>query len=209
VRIFPSGVGGSRLAGRGLWGGDFRATAPVPAGGLTARMLRSLPLGRHLSALRRRFRQWAEQYAPQDPQKITFDPRDLWLFHAADLFRVTPRTFRQVPRPAGRRGWPEAVYAKAAATYVQALASGDRRPTAAVRRAFGVAPQQARDLVKGARNRGLLTREPRQQGRATGELTEKAQAILGLDANGRAVAPATRPTDRSRRSTARRGAKGK
>ena len=88
----------------------------------------------------------------------------------------------EAPRRPGRKGHDDRFLAQVASVYVGALAAGSRRPIAdAAERLREVGQHysnaRVRDLVFMARERGFLTGPPG-PGRAGGELTPKAKAIL-------------------------------
>jgi hypothetical protein len=131
-------------------------TARVPAGGLTARMLRELKPGAAV----------AEAYAEM----------------GLDADRP-PRRFakaRKQPTRPGRRGRDDSFYANIAWEYVRALTARSRHPvadTAEVLRKNDLHYSDAyvRDAIAEARRRGLLT--PARRGRAGGRLTEKGRKL--------------------------------
>lgn len=69
----------------------------------------------------------------------------------------------------------EIVYARAAEVYVALVESGPR-PIARMAQTLSVSTSQARNLVSKARDKGLLSVTG--QGRAGGELTQKAIELL-------------------------------
>jgi hypothetical protein len=82
------------------------------------------------------------------------------------------------PQRVGRRGRPDRHYAALAKAYVDAVESGAAAPVDAVARRVGKnwSHDRVRDALHRARQRGLLTKPPR--GRAGGQLTDKALALL-------------------------------
>jgi len=139
----------------------------TPAGGLTTRALRDVHLGRALELaygqLGRAFERGRRH--PTFPVPVSF----------AEQAVSTPR------RP-GRKGREDRFYAIVAAAYVDAIERGSRTPVVSAAEALSNArsgpyePPYVRDLLHVARQRGLLTRPPR--GRAGGQLTDKARALL-------------------------------
>jgi hypothetical protein len=81
--------------------------------------------------------------------------------------------FDRNPRP-GRRGRDDAFYAEWAARYVSML--NHPSPVAELARQHNYSESQIRNFLHEARKRELLTAAPR--GRADGQLTDKATAIL-------------------------------
>jgi hypothetical protein len=88
----------------------------------------------------------------------------------------------EAPRRPGRKGHDDRFLAQVASVYVGALAAGSRRPIADTAERLREVGQhysnaRVRDLVFMARERGFLTGPPG-PGRAGGELTAKAKAVL-------------------------------
>jgi hypothetical protein len=136
----------------------FDPDEALPAGGLTARRVRSVTLQNHLETLRD---------VLQSSSRSRGDPPILVEgFSSAVLRRAR----------AGRRGLPERHYAEVASAYVDALASGSKRPVAELAKEYHVSYSRMADQIHEARSRGLLTRSA--PGRAGGELTEKAKKFL-------------------------------
>lgn len=96
---------------------------------------------------------------------------------------------KPLKRQPGRRKRPDLDYARVAAAYVVALRRGSRSPVADVAAAMREQRTYVRDLLKVARDRDLLTQPS--SGRAGGDLTEKAKALLAK-AERKTNAPATR-----------------
>jgi hypothetical protein len=158
VRVFPD-ENAPRPQGR--WSAErLGDRAPVPIGGVPARVLRQLRVREHL-ALYDDIVQ-----AHQDQQS----------------FRVSllDHGFTQVVKEAGRRGRSDLFYAEIASAYVSL--SADRAPIQRLRdrleedEGLYFAEATVRDFVNQARRRGLLTPSP--PGRPGGELTTKAQELL-------------------------------
>ncbi len=143
--------------------------------GITAQLLRQIPVGAHLRSTRafiqlmRKY--WAE--STHDPH----DPIDRELF---PQFTSVPSA---TPQRQGPNAWSDLRYAHIAAAYVARIQAGSRRALAdiasASRGALSVA--QVRDAVHAARRRGLLTATTT-QGRPGGQLTRRAEAILRAEA---------------------------
>lgn len=83
--------------------------------------------------------------------------------------------WEQQPHP-GRAGHPDLEYALLAAKYVE-LVQTSEHPVRDLAKAEGRSEPRIRGLLTAARSRGLLTAAP--SGRAGGELTDKAKALLG------------------------------
>ena len=82
--------------------------------------------------------------------------------------------FARNPRP-GRRGRPDAFYARLAAQYVELLKTSST-PTKNLAKTRNYSESSTRDFLNQARKRGLLTHSDK--GRAGGELTDKARDLL-------------------------------
>lgn len=148
------------------------SAADPPAGGLTARDLRRLKIGKLARGLERHLD--ATEYRPEAPT------RRETLYAPPEVVELLGSRKRRPTRP-GRRGHPLEFYAEAARAYVESL--GSRQPVVEAARALGEAwgceppsIRYVRGLLDSARRRGLLTRP--QPGRAGGELTEKGRAAL-------------------------------
>lgn len=140
----------------------------TPEGGLTARALRRVHLGR--------------------ARELAYEQLDKWIDRERRHpgWQRLPTTFTvdaiSAPRRPGRKGRDDRFYATVASAYVGALKRGSRQPVVEAAQALGeatggfYASTYVRDLLHEARRRELLTRPPR--GRAGGQLTEKALALL-------------------------------
>lgn len=132
----------------------FQAHHTVPGEMLTARQLRSVPVGE------------LHDYAVGQLRVVVSRSRSMsgW----ADTF-----TAEHHP---GRQGRPDAFYAALSASYVERLAAESRAPIRDLADAAGLSSSQVRNLLYEARRRELLSTSPK--GRAGGELTEKAKRLL-------------------------------
>lgn len=158
IRVFPN-ENAPRRAGR--WSAErLGSQAPVPFGGIPARVLRQIRLREHLALL---------DDIVEAHQK-----------HQSFRLNLLDHGFKQVAREAGRRGKSDLFYAEIASAYVDLV--GERDPIPRLRRrleekqGLHFADATIRDFVNRARGRGLLTRSP--PGRPGGELTSKALALL-------------------------------
>lgn len=79
----------------------------------------------------------------------------------------------------GRRRQPDEFYAAVAAAYVQALEAGSRSPARDIADARSYSRSMVNNWIHEARRRDLLTEAP--PGRAGGELTERARALLAQE----------------------------
>jgi hypothetical protein len=137
----------------------------TPAGGLTARDIAAVRLGRAFDEFRRHTRaNFVDGVRALEP---------------GGSFYI--RGFRSGGQPRrggpGRRGHPNSYYAEIAARYVAIVAKGSRTPIADLAQELFLTSDYVRDLVATARKRGLLTR-PSRRGRAGGELTARALEAL-------------------------------
>jgi len=152
------------------WEGPRPKPPDTPSGGLTARNLRKLTLGRALSAAYRHL----DRHYQRDPHPDSLLGQSIQRFAAQAISE---------PRQPGRRGRGDAFYAHVASAYVEAITQGSRKPVKDAALALSKAwsgtyeDTYVRDLLNEARHRGLLTRPPK--GRAGGELTEKGRQALG------------------------------
>jgi hypothetical protein len=167
LRIFPSA--GPREPFSGRWLGDVLGSdAPVPTGGLTARLYRTLKLRGFVPFLSSLF-----QHA-QLPLRFAPPP-------------VVTRTRR------GRKPKPDVFYARVAVLYERAYMGGKTYPTSEVARTLKLTPGAARSAVAGARRRGFLT--PTERGRASGRASADARQLAGRRPTA-AVAPGRSATPR-------------
>jgi hypothetical protein len=81
------------------------------------------------------------------------------------------------PRAARAGARPDELYAAVAADYVGLIERGTRSPVAELAQRRNVKKSAMRDMIREARERGLLTYF--EQGRPGGSLTDRARAILG------------------------------
>lgn len=112
-----------------------------------------------------------------------------WLSISQEVGLEVPADAGQLhkrPRP-GPVGRPDTFYAKVAATYVSKLEANER-PTQGVADEYKVSHSRARDLIREARGRGLLTGTKR--GQAGGDLTAKARTLLLPNSHKPSKAPA-------------------
>jgi transposase-like protein len=161
LRVFPTEPD-RRAAGE--WTGCYTGVrATVPAGGLTAPMLRRIRLHRNLVAGKHAIA-WVARH--------TAVP----VLGRFGLAQPKVRGERRQPHR-GRPGWSRAEYARIAAAYVSAIEHGSTRPVADVARRRRLEPSQARDAVRRARELGLLTPGVK-RGQVGGALTPAAIRLL-------------------------------
>lgn len=134
-------------------------TSPLPAGGVTSRLLRRLPLGEIVEAVRSDLRLTARTVRPHG--------------RAGSLMAHNAEQFARRP---GRAGRSDRDYAEVAAAYVAILATSDPKPVEMLAAQTFLSPSQIRNVLYEARRRELLTKAP--PGRPGGQLTEKCRRIL-------------------------------
>lgn len=140
--------------------------AQVPRAGITARLLRRVPLHDHVDKILKALRS-------RDDRE--FYETLLMATGASELLR----TIRPPAEPTNRRGRPRVavdLLLRAAAAYAKAVSRGSAEPVMDGARALRIEPERLRDLVHRARERGLLT--PTRQGHGGGELTPHALTLL-------------------------------
>ena len=135
-------------------------TSPLPPGGVTSRLLRRLPLGEIVEAVRAELHQTARDVAPHGRR-------------AGHQFADRAAVFARRP---GRAGRGDRDYAEVAAAYVSILATGDLKPVETLAAQMVLSPSQIRNVLYEARRRALLTKAP--PGRPGGQLTEKCHRVL-------------------------------
>jgi hypothetical protein len=150
----------------GIWSAELLGNkARVPRGGVSVTLLRSVRLSPH----RRVITKTLEEAAVERPDMFE-NPSTL----LSGFKLPTPER----PRAARRSARSDAFYAALAAQYVRALAQDPRRPIVRLARARKMKTSQMRDLIREARERGLLSQG--RQGCAAGALMPRAREILRL-----------------------------
>lgn len=132
----------------------------MPTGGITARTLKNLTLGRHIGAARA---------AVARKLRIEGQLRE-GTFEMHEVAAAMPA--------AGRRGRPDAFYAHLAQEYLQTVRAGSPAPLVEIANRMGSNANTVAARIKEARRRGLLSRTDR--GRSGGELTDKARELLAV-----------------------------
>lgn len=163
VRIYPAE---GKPMGPGRWSAELLgAHAPVPAGGLTSRIVHKARLGTAIRAARVQLAR-----LPRAPH--LFGPgADYAPFTASDARSALTR------RGPGRKGHGLAFFAELASAYCALLDAGNPRPVVTLAHERNLAAPRIRDMIHRARKLGLLTSAPH-QGQRGGSLTPKARAIL-------------------------------
>lgn len=173
VRVFPAPQE-RRINGHNLVAGEWEAEvggarAPAPAGGLSARVLRRVALQDALRLTMEKIAEIREHVGEEEADQFLagwgVDKLAGW-----GLDKLATEASRR-PGPAGRS---DRFYAEVANAYVQIAAQP--HPVETLAGSMGRPTSHVRQLLNTARERGLLSAAPR--GRAGGELTEKALAVL-------------------------------
>lgn len=157
-------AGGAAPLRKSLPGRREPVDCPAVRQGITARLLRRIPLGAHL------------RHAGEFMARLKITHPNMGRDLAAWGF-VRPGTTEKEVAPAQRRGGrPDRFYALLAAVYVARIAAGSRRPVAdlAARRKLPTAV--VRDMIHEARQRDLLTGG--RQGAPGGQITARAEKLL-------------------------------
>jgi hypothetical protein len=129
----------------------------VPEGGVTALLLRDVPIGRLPGLMAAAPGSRMDQLV-----RLTMGNQAAEAFHAK--------------RRPGRRGRPDLFYAQWAAMYVRELRLTPKAPVKALATKENYAEATVREFIHTARQRELLTRSRR--GQSGGQLTPKALALL-------------------------------
>jgi hypothetical protein len=164
----------------------------LPPGGITSRLLRRVPVGALLSALRTdltrmyradlhtlRLARDSFVHDGEDPWPEGFGVDLITLSELARIARSSKSMAEAVgafgQRP-GRRGRPDVEYARLAALYVALHEEGNPAPVEALAESLHLSPAQVRNLLYEARRRNLRTKSA--PGRAGGTLTDPALRLL-------------------------------
>ena len=142
--------------------GDRPEDGPVPPGGITARLLRTVKVGKYPDRLLDNYRRWVKKE-----------------FGVAALKRLDEHvgrpSRRRRRRPRTRRA-SDLYYAKLAGDYAMLWQRGIRTPTMELSKLRGLPLEKMRSHIHLARANGLLPETTR--GKAGGVLTPKARQIL-------------------------------
>ena len=160
VRVFPHL--GSPGAPPGEWNVE---TGVVPEGGMPARLIRDgLVLGTHIH-------DWLPAFLNRTRKRYPF-----FIFKELEQLGYPAKVRKGPGARAGRgsKGRTDRELAELAAVYV--TKRGERAQVAATAEEVGLPTTAVRDALHKAREKGVLT--PTQQGRAGGELTPRAEALL-------------------------------
>ena len=157
----PPPVAGTTRAGRHK--GERPTNAPVPAGGITARLLRTVKLGASAEPVIADYRRWIKRNFGADA------------LQRLDAHTGRPARRRRKKRPRTRRA-VDGFYAELARDYVELSKRGVRAPTATLAKLRGERIEKIRSHIHLARKNGLLTET--KPGKAGGVLTPLALAVL-------------------------------
>jgi hypothetical protein len=141
--------------------GERPPDAPVPSGGITARLLRHVKVGQHAEPVSQDYRTWVKKH-----------------FGRAALQRLDGHVgpVRRARRRRTKRRTQDRFYAELARDYASLWEKGTRTPTATLARLRGVPLEAMRSHVHLARTNGWLTDTSR--GRAGGAMTQKTMDLL-------------------------------
>jgi hypothetical protein len=160
VRVFPDEPDRKN---HGQWSGELLGVrAKVPHGGITLRLLREVRLKKYLQQMAAGIERFRKQ--------SILAARDFgWgREKVAAPAKSAPRR--------GRKGRSDEFYVRVAEEYAKASTVRRSRPIAEIAKSHKVLPSQARDMVRLARKRGLLTSiGPGMRG---GQLTGRAESLL-------------------------------
>jgi hypothetical protein len=134
----------------------------VPAGGVTAGVVRNVQVGELRRELERHLADVREKWGD-----AVLEPEGLLGRHGL------AKLAEEASRPAER---DDAYFARIAARYVELVERGNTRPTPVLAAELGRLESYIAMAIRDARKRGLLT--PTTRGRAGGKLTPKAQRLL-------------------------------
>jgi hypothetical protein len=150
------------------------AREPAPAGGVTTTLLRRIPLGEVVAAVRARIAATAKR---DQERADRFDESWFAKEHPdlRDFYNKLAARGRLLSERPGRAGRSDVEYALVAAAYVDLVAT-DPTPLATLAKRMYRSESQLRNILYAARRRGLLTEALK--GRAGGRLTPKAIALL-------------------------------
>lgn len=168
MRIYPTDHPGGYTVDPGEWSVEPET---VPAGGLTARQLRTVRVGKH--------KQEAGLVLKKLRERMGADAFDAWMAQYSipgDLIGSLRRRRKPSPDADLRR-------AEIAAQYVDLVQQGVRNPRVRLAKQWPLSPDTIRDELHEARRRDILTDAPR-KGIAGGQLTEKGRKLLGIEPGG-------------------------
>jgi hypothetical protein len=180
LRVFPDEPGHYPP---GRWSGEYGAPAKVPPGGLSARDLRQIRTQAFRADLRTIT---ANVLKVSEAQAAALPVADLekdWREGLSSFFPVVPLSTTPPVATRGRKGRSDIELARIAAAYERAYLA-NRPAIAAVAKAAGITLTKARDSVRRARVRGLLSPASK-QGKGGGLVTQLTQEMLKQDVKNR------------------------
>lgn len=166
LRIFPLEPA---LASRpaGMWSAELLGdAAPAPSGGLSVKTVRRVRLGDYRRYTTRILGQLQDKYRSAPAREAlgrAFGP----------VMTTQPLARPRRERPGAR---PDTFYAGLARQYERATARGSRQPVVDLAKRHGVKPSQMRDMIREARERGLLSFFA--HGRPGGVVTDRGREVL-------------------------------
>jgi hypothetical protein len=150
--------------------------ADLPDGGLPASVVRELSFGDVVDTFARIIEAyWAPPGSALRPSLRGLDRVFPFLTSSEPPPRWAPAAVMSKPR--GRRPLSDEELLRASQAYADALRRRSKQPVRDAARQLGETSPRVRDLLNKARRRGFLTL-PMHQGRAGGQLTPKARALL-------------------------------
>jgi hypothetical protein len=162
LRVFPNEGSQRRAMQAGEWSAQaLGVRAPVPHGGITARLIRNKLRIPAVGASSRALTEFAH-LDPPEPALATL--------------RREFNTPKETRSKRGRPPQPDFYYAQIAADYARLFEQGVRNPVGRIAAAHKIARSKIRDAVRRARTKGFLTRGF--HGRPSGVLTPAAIEIL-------------------------------
>ena len=168
LRVFPREMWQGRE--RGTWSGEWKRDAPVPTGGIPARMLRRIPLGRMVAQELKRHAggfalgDWLRDQRHEPTARRRRPPADAFLAYLAYRYYMLSLGEIRLPREEGADD-PQAIGVTRHPKPVRALADE-----------LHVTPKEASQLVYRARARGFLSKTT--QGKAGGALSDTVFVML-------------------------------
>ncbi len=171
LRVFPRQE--SSTCQPGEWAAESQGfTAPVPTGGLTARMLKTIRLGTYLDdatrIIRGMERKWGRKAVHGDMRLLT-------------RHGFIPASRQATSRSGRPPSHDDVFYAKLAQDYVRIIDQGNARsPVKQLARKRSFSPEHTSQLLHRARERGMLSAIPN-VGVAGGRLTALARSLLAAE----------------------------
>jgi hypothetical protein len=172
LRVFPTE---SDVPNRepGSWRGEWLGRkAPVPAGGLTTRAVRSIRVGQDVQSLAN----YVDEIRKEPDLRWFLDPKHGWLGHLGITDSLKIERPRAVRPGRGRPTLPARAYLDVATAYAAAVERGSRSPIQDVAATLAIPVSTVRARIHTARRLGFL--DPGRQGHAGGQLMPAARRLL-------------------------------